>query len=250
MLQIPGGTFMMGAPEAELDSFDYERPQHQVNVSSFFMGRYPITQAQWKVVAGWGKVEIDLDPDPSRFKEDYEGITRWNRPVENVTWHDAIEFCKRLSKKTKREYRLPSEAQWEYACRAGTTTPFHFGETISAELANYRGTSTYGQGVKGKSREQTTPVGYFKVANNFGLYDMHGNVFEWCEDDWHKNYVNAPNDGTAWTSKNSSTKVRRGGSWYAYPTYCRSACRYDSFFPGNRNFDIGFRVVRLAPRTS
>ncbi|MGF1489098.1 MAG: SUMF1/EgtB/PvdO family nonheme iron enzyme, partial [Prochloraceae cyanobacterium] len=249
MVAIPSGKFIMGASEQELDSVDSERPQHQVNVSSFFMGRYPITQAQWKVVAGWGKVEIDLDPDPSLFKEDYEGITRWNRPVELVSWDDAIEFCKRLSKRTGREYRLPSEAQWEYACRADTTTPFHFGETISTELANYRDNETYGEPIKGECREQTTPVGYFKVANNFGLYDMHGNVFEWCEDDWYKNYDSAPNDGTAWISAKGNKKVVRSSSWFAVPSFCRSAFR-DGINPGYRSPLLGFRVVRLAPRSS
>ncbi|MGB5711955.1 MAG: formylglycine-generating enzyme family protein, partial [Waterburya sp.] len=140
MVEIPGGSFLMGAPEDELDSFDDERPQHQVNVPSFYIGRYPITQPQWRVVAGWEKVEKELDSDPSYFKDDYEEIERWQRPVENISWSDAVEFCNRLSKKTKREYRLPTEAEWEYACRAGTTTPFHFGETISTDLANYRGT--------------------------------------------------------------------------------------------------------------
>ncbi|MGF1489120.1 MAG: formylglycine-generating enzyme family protein, partial [Prochloraceae cyanobacterium] len=226
MVLIPNGSFIMGAPKKESKSYDRERPQHKVNVSSFFMGRYPITQAQWKVVAGWGKVEIDLDPDPSRFKEDYEGITRWNRPVEYVNWEDAIEFCKRLSKRTGREYRLPSEAQWEYACRAGTTTPFHFGETISAELANYNGNFTYGQGVKGKYREQTTPVGYFKVANNFGLYDMHGNVLEWCEDNLD--------------SKNAPL---RGGGWFYAPDCCRSAYRFTNHMKSANIKYFGFRVV-------
>ncbi|MGF1488268.1 MAG: SUMF1/EgtB/PvdO family nonheme iron enzyme, partial [Prochloraceae cyanobacterium] len=258
LAQIPAGSFMMGTEDAEIERlcntyhqewFKNESPQHKVTVRAFWMSRYPITQAQWQVVAGWEKVEIDLDPDPSYFKEDYQGITRWNRPVECVSWNDAIEFCKRLSKKTKREYRLPSEAQWEYACRASTMTPFHFGETISTELANYDGKYNYDRGVKGKYREQTTPVGYFKVANNFGLYDMHGNVWEWCEDDWHDNYDNAPNDDTARIYAESSTKVIRGGSWLGSPTNCRSAYR-NYYDPGNRDSNIGFRVVRLAPRSS
>ncbi len=251
MVLILGGSFLMGTEDKEIERlvkeydqewFREERPQHKVNVPSFFMGRYPITQAQWRVVAGWEQIDRELDSDPSNFKEDYEGIDRWQRPVERVSWEDAVEFCNRLSKKTKREYRLPTEAEWEYACRGGTTTPFHFGETISTELANYRGTDwdvgdkvypgNYGRGEKGIYREQTTPVGYFKVANNFGLSDMHGNVWEWCEDDWHENYEDgedAPTDGRAWVSGKSSIKVIRGGSWGNNPSDCRSAARDDLF---------------------
>jgi formylglycine-generating enzyme required for sulfatase activity len=249
MISIPGGIFLMGSPENELERFESESPQHEVIVPNFYMGRYPITQAQWRVVAQWEPVERKLDPDPSHFKEPYEGQERWNRPVENVSWNDAKEFCARLSKRTKRNYRLPTEAEWEYACRAGTKTPFHFGETITTDLANYDGNSVYGQGIKGEYRQQTTPVGYFQVANAFGLYDMHGNVWEWCEDDWHPNYEGAPTDGSAWLSSNKKTsKVRRGGSWLDYPWDCRSAFR-NSFGPGFRNGYIGFRVVRVAPRT-
>ncbi len=217
MVKIPAGKFIMGAPENELDSGNSERPQHEVTVPEFFMGRYPITQGQWKaVVETTEKIERDLRPDPSYFKDDYEKYNRWTRPVEQVSWLDAKEFCARLSQKTERNYQLPSEAQWEYACRAGTTTPFHFGETITTDLANYRGkddeknkwSGSYGRGPKGEYREQTTPVGYFKVANVFGLYDMHGNVHEWCEDDWHDNYEGAPNDGSPWVSSNQNTTKR------------------------------------------
>jgi formylglycine-generating enzyme required for sulfatase activity len=234
------------------------------------MGRYPITQAQWRVVAGWEQVEKELNPDPSGFKDDYEGIDRWQRPVEKISWDDAKEFCARLSKKTKREYRLPTEAEWEYACRAVTSgeltkaewnekynQPFHFGETISTELANYRGTDweyegkiypgNYGRGSKGIFRQQTTPVGYFKVANAFGLYDLHGNVFEWCEDDWHENYEGAPTDGSAWLSASRRTKVIRGGSWLDIPVFARSAYHYDRSGSGLSG-TMGFRVVCVAPR--
>ena len=130
MVLIKGGTFTMGAPEDEEDSINDERPQHEVTVPTFFMGKYPITQAQWKAVAKLPQVEKELEENPSDFKGD-------NRPVEQVSWYDAVEFCARLSNYTGRKYSLPSEAEWEYACRAGTTTPFHFGETITSELANY-----------------------------------------------------------------------------------------------------------------
>ena len=160
MVSIPGGSFLMGSPDGEKEREDSEGPQHRVTVPEFFMGKYPLTQAQWRAVAGLPKVNHDLEAEPSKFNGD-------NLPVENVSWYDAVEFCTRLSNKTGRTYRLPSEAEWEYTCRAGTTTPFHFGETITSQLANYRGTRTYNSEPKGEYREQTTPVGYFQVANNF-----------------------------------------------------------------------------------
>jgi len=247
MMAIPAGTFLMGSPEDEVDRFDREGPQHEVSVGAFFMGKYPVTQAQWRAVAGLPLVERELKPDPSRFKGD-------NRPVERVSWHDAVEFCKRLEVYTKRPYRLPSEAEWEYACRAGTTTPFHFGETITTDLANYDGTDdpsgkwsgSYGDGPKGEYREETTPVDYFGLANAFGLCDMHGNVWEWCADDYHDTYKGAPNDGSTWLSSDER-KIIRGGSWNDDPRNCRSALRYD-YSPVYDLNNIGFRVVCSAPR--
>ncbi|NEO33830.1 MAG: formylglycine-generating enzyme family protein [Symploca sp. SIO3C6] len=267
MILIPGGSFLMGTEAQEIERlckiydteyFRAEKPQHQVKISTFFMGRYPITQEQWRIVAGWEKVDRELKPDPSYFKEPFSDYDRWTRPVERISWDDAQEFCARLKQKTGRAYCLPIEAQWEYACRAGTTTPFHFGETIITDLANYRGTDhesigwkgSYGEGPKGEYREQTTPVEYFQVANKFGLCEMHGNVWEWCEDGWHENYKGAPTDESAWLSDdNSTTKVLRGGSWGALPDYCRCASR----FSGNPGFvfngNIGLRVVCVVPRT-
>ena len=250
MMQIPGGTFMMGSPEDELDNYASEQPQHEVSVATFFMGKYPITQAQWRFVAALASLEIELNPDPPNFKGD-------DRPVEQVSWHEAVEFCQRLSRYSQKQYQLPTEGQWEYACRAGTTTPFHFGETITTELANYRGTDakerdwsgSYGDGPKGEYREQTTPVNEFDTANAFGLCEMHGNVWEWCADHWHENYERAPIDGGAWlTADETSARVLRGGSWYDFPRNCRSANR-GYYRPDYRFIRIGFRVCCLAPRT-
>ena len=236
MVLIRGGTFTMGAPEDEEGSEDYDRPQHEVTVPTFFMGKYPVTQAQWRAVASFPQVNRELEPEPSRFKGE-------NRPVESVDWFDAVEFCDRLSEYTNRNYRLPSEAQWEYACRAGTTTPFHFGETITSELANYNAQYTYGAGTKGTYREETTEVGTLGGANAFGLYDMHGNVWEWCADQWHKNYEGAPTDGSAWIDDNDNDnhpRLLRGGSWDSDPEYCRCAYRNLDY-----DFDdlVGLRVV-------
>ncbi|MEA5593328.1 SAV_2336 N-terminal domain-related protein [Rivularia sp. UHCC 0363] len=238
MVQIPGGTFTMGAPETEEGSKDDERPQHQVTVPDFFMGKYPVTQAQWKFVASLPQVNRELKADPSYSKGD-------NRPVERVSWFDAVEYCQRLSQHTKRNYRLPSEAEWEYACRAGTTTPFHFGETITSELANYDAEYTYGVGTKGTSRGETTEVGSFGIANGFGLYDMHGNVWEWCADEYHDNYEGATTDGSAWIDESDNdnrSRLLRGGSWLNDPGNCRSAYRYDSN-PDIDSSAFGFRVV-------
>ncbi|WP_232826363.1 formylglycine-generating enzyme family protein [Cyanothece sp. BG0011] len=255
MVAIPGGTFTMGSSENE--GYSNEQPQHNVTLSAFFMGKYPITQAQWKAIASQTnlKVNIDLDEDPSNFKGD-------NRPVERVNWYEAVEFCQRLSKLTGRHYQLPSEAQWEYACRAVSEPldlekgesypPFYFGDTITGELANYDASNTYADEPSGEESQETTSVGQFP-PNVFGLYDMHGNVWEWCADDWHDNYEDAPNDGSAWmefeasylakNKQNYSKSVFRGGSWGNNPYYCRSAYRlnYDSrdYHLGN----IGFRVV-------
>jgi formylglycine-generating enzyme required for sulfatase activity len=246
MVMIPSGSFMMGSPETEEGSNDDERPQHQVTIKAFCLGKYQVTQAQWKAVAAFPQVNKELKLDPSRFKGDGSTSLTNHRPVEQVSWEDAVEFCDRLSSHTKRQYRLPSEAEWEYACRAGTTTPFHFGETITTDLANYDGNYAYGQGPKGVDRGETTEVGSFGVANNFGLYDMHSNVWEWCQDDWHNDYKGAPIDGSAWLNneEDNNGKLLRGGSWNINPGYCRSAFRY---YNGLDYYDylshVGFRVV-------
>jgi formylglycine-generating enzyme required for sulfatase activity len=267
LLWIPPGRFWMGSPETEPERRDSEGPQHLVQLQGFFMSQIPITQAQWREVAGWKEGpgeqwgrELKLDPSSFQSKGEKENkVVRLlegesntdQRPVDQVSWEDAMEFCHRLSKRTGRTYTLPSEAQWEYASRAGTTTPFHFGYMISPELANYDGNYAYADGPKGIYREQTTPVGTFP-ANAWGLHDMHGIVWEWCLDEWHESYEGAPTDGRAWVdaaegekSKESvKTKLLRGGAWGIIPGYCRSAYRYH-VQPVNARLDVGFRVVCL-----
>jgi formylglycine-generating enzyme required for sulfatase activity len=229
MVYIPGGTFMMGSPATEKYSHDSELPQHQVTVPAFYAGKYPITQAQWQAVMG---------NNPSKFKGE-------KLPVECVSWDDAVEFCNKLSQKTGKKYRLLSEAEWEYACRAGTTTPFYFGETITPELVNY-----------GDYHQEATDVGIFP-PNAFGLYDMHGNVWEWCSDRWHDSYATCydnfgdddevPTDGSSWETcitgyslvHNSSWRVVRGGSWIS-DAVCRCASR-DCFLVNHGL--AGFRVA-------
>jgi formylglycine-generating enzyme required for sulfatase activity len=235
MVSIAGGTFLMGSPNSERGRNDSESPQHRVTVAPFFMGKYAVTQAQWKAVASFPKVSRDLNPDPSQFK----GA---NRPVEYITWEEAAEFCARLSKKTGRDYRLPSEAEWEYACRAGTATPFYFGETMTSDLANYDSKYTYASGPKGQYRGETVPVRSFP-PNAFGLYDTHGNVWEWCADPWHDNYSGAPSDGSVWEAGgNEERRVVRGGAWCFSPRLCRAACR-SKHVAGIRVFYAGFRVA-------
>ena len=231
MVSIPGGKFTIGSPESEQERYSNEGPQREITIKPFFIGKLPITQAQWQALMG---------SNPSKFKAA-------NHPVETVTWDDAVAFCQELSKKTGKTYRLPSEAEWEYACRAGTTTPFHFGETITPELVNYDGNHPYGNAPQGTCRKKTTPVGYFQVANNFGLYDMHGNVYEWCADPWHETYRGIPSDGSIWEfGGNYSSRLLRGGSWVNSARGCRSAYR-SMDAPGNRNVYHGLRVVAISP---
>lgn len=225
MVSIPGGRFIMGSPESELRREDDESPQHQVTVPEFYIGKYPVTQAQWQEIMG---------ANPSNFK----GA---NRPVKQISWEEAIEFCQELSQKTGKDYRLPSEAEWEYACRSGTSTPFYLGETITPKLANYDGTSTYGSGPKGEYRKQTTDVGSFP-ANAFGLYDMHGNVWEWCQDNWHDSYSGAPIDGSAWVDNESRYRILRSGSYNCNPKCCRASSR-NKHLPHISHDSDGFRVA-------
>jgi formylglycine-generating enzyme required for sulfatase activity len=175
--------------------------------------------------------------NPSGFSGD-------KRPVETVSWDDCVEFCQKLAQKLGKDMSLPSEAQWEYACRAGTTTPFYFGETITGDLANYTATEVYANEPKGQDRVETTEIGRFP-PNAFGLYDMHGNVSEWCLDQWHESYNGAPTDGSAWIDNDNDSqidRILRGGSWINYPSRCRCAAR-ERFFPVLSMFVIGFRLV-------
>ncbi|MEH1974875.1 MAG: SUMF1/EgtB/PvdO family nonheme iron enzyme [Nostoc sp.] len=232
IVSIGSGKFQMGAPQDESESLEDERPQHIVTLKAFCMGKYPITQAQWRVIAKLPKIKRCLKVEPSCFKGD-------NLPVERVSWHDAQEFCERLSRQTRRKYRLPSEAEWEYACRAQTSTPFHFGKIITPNLANYCG---HNENIHTFYYQQTIEVGSFP-ANAFGLCDMHGLVWEWCADYEHEDYQGAPLDGSVWLNDgNEEYRILRGGSWDSSPNCCRSASRF-SEMASVTDSRFGFRVV-------
>jgi formylglycine-generating enzyme required for sulfatase activity len=222
MIAIPAGEFLMGSPESAYDAYKDEKPQHKVKLSHFFMGKYPVTQEQYQAVMG---------SNPSKFKDNPKN------PVDYVSWDDAQSFCQKLSEKTGNIYRLPSEAEWEYACRAGSQTRYYFGDDED-QLGEYAWYSDW----------QPHPVG-LKKPNNWGLYDMHGTVWEWCEDIKHDNYRKAPTDGRAWIDKDKDSlnnrRVRRGGSWAFKSWYCRSARRgwnLEDF----RYKDYGFRLALSA----
>jgi len=238
---IPEGEFMMGGDEppeqvalkcgtqGDATLFQPEQPQHRVRITKpFYMGKYLVTQSQWQAVMG---------DNPSHFKGE-------EKPVEMVSWADAVEFCKKLSEKDGVTYRLPTEAEWEYACRAGTTTPFYFGETLSTDESNYDGDYSYGSGRKGQNRQKTTPVGSF-APNAFGLCDMHGNLLEWCQDWFEPDYYwNSPTEDPTGPAKGKSGKlhVLRGGSMESSPEFCRSAFRVGA--PEVlKQPSVGFRIV-------
>jgi formylglycine-generating enzyme required for sulfatase activity len=242
MVRIEGGTFTMGSPANEAERFDDEEVQHQVTVSTFYMGKYEVTQKEWREVMG---------NNPSRFQGD-------NLPVEQVSWYEAVEYC---NKRSQREgltpaytingtnvswnrnangYRLPTEAEWEYACRAGTSGPFNMGNNISTNQANYDGNYPYNNNAKGTYREKMVNVGSF-TANGWGLYDMHGNVWEWCWD-WYGDYPRGAQTDPAGAAS-GAYRVERGGSWSYDAQYLRSAYRLD-YAPTDRIDDLGFRLVR------
>jgi formylglycine-generating enzyme required for sulfatase activity/uncharacterized protein YkvS len=219
MVEIPAGSFMMGGNQN-----DDEKPIHKVTIkNSFLMSKYPVTQAQYRAIMG---------DNPSHFKGE-------NNPVERVSWEMAQEFCQKLSQKTGKTYKLPTEAQWEYACRAGSTTEYYFGDDKN-KLGEY---AWYNE----NSNSQTHPVGE-KKPNNWGLYDMHGNVWEWCEDNWQDNYQNHPADGSA-LKNNSDLFILRGGSWNNIYNRCRCAFRY-RYERAYSNYNYGFRVIGVSPRTT
>ncbi len=223
MVAIPAGHFLMGSRRNE--GYADERPQHSVGVPAFWMGQYPITQTQWAAVMKW--------TPPYRCKGP-------QRPVDRVNWHDAAAFCACLSEMTGRAYRLPGEAEWEYACRTGTTTPFYVGPTLTTDLANYVGAHIYLAEPEGAYRHGTTDVGSFP-PNAFGLYDMHGNVWEWCADAWHDDYDGAPIDSSVWAG-DAATRVLRGGCWHDPPDLCRSAARLKYAQDEGEDY-FGFRVA-------
>jgi eukaryotic-like serine/threonine-protein kinase len=230
MVRIPAGKFQMGSPANEQGRDSNESPQHMVTVPEFYMGQNLVTQAQWQALMG---------SNPASFKGDDQ------LPVNSVSWLDAIDFCQKLSEETGHTYRLPTEAEWEYACRAGTKTPFAFGETITTAIVNFKGILwPYANADEGEYRQKTTTVGSFP-ANLFGLYDMHGNLYEWCLDEWQDNYKNTPTNGRSKGVQSRNSEIDRvlcGGSCFHFASSCRSASRIYSAV-SDRYENYGLRVV-------
>jgi formylglycine-generating enzyme required for sulfatase activity len=257
MVSVPAGFFQMGSRGE--GGYEDEMPVHPVFLNAFWIGKYPVTQRQWRAVMG-------RLPDCRFHGEDL--------PVDTICWRDAAAFCERLSKAAGVRYALPSEAQWEYACRAGTTGPFSFGETLTTDAANFVGEHTYREAPAGVYRHGTTNIGSFP-PNRWGIYDMHGNVWEFCADGWSENYLGAPVDGSAHMAASGSSRqarpfrladlfssasresnrwggtgttgvrVARGGSWHEPPLHCRSAVRL-KVAEDDRMEYYGLRIVRAA----
>jgi eukaryotic-like serine/threonine-protein kinase len=230
MVKIPSGKFLMGSPKTEEGCQPQEQPQHIVEIPEFYLGQTQVTQAQWAAIF----------PDKA---VKYSG--NGQLPVHSIHWLDAIEFCDRLSKKTGHQYRLPSESEWEYACRGKTTTPFAYGDSLASSVVNHNGEHPYAQAPKGIFRQKATPVATF-APNLYGLYDLHGNLWEWCLDEWFDSYHGAPTDGSPrgniTARDGQQLRVVRGGSWFSHARICRAASRAGLFALFKHDF-YGMRVV-------
>lgn len=242
MVAIPGGTFVMGSPPDERARDSDEGPQRVVTVAPFYLARHEVNQLEWRAVAGLPAVTWELPRNPSFFKGG-------RRPVERISWDEANEFCARLRAHTRRPYRLPSEAEWEYAARAGSGTAFALGETLTERHANLNASVPYGAAPAGRYRQQTLPVGSLAAgANAFGLFDVHGNVWEWVADPWHESYADAPADARAWlTGGNEGLRGLRGGAWRSETGDGRAA-RRGYARPTERYKFVGLRLACDAPR--
>ncbi len=250
LVPIPGGTFRMGSDTGRAS----ERPVHSVTVPAFYLGKYPVTNAQYQAFVratgthapAWmeenGEYNIDTNPE-SLYRPVYKALLAPNYPVVGVSWHDAVAFCEWLSEQTLHPYRLPSEAEWEYAARGGSEEFPYAGGYRLEEVGWFNENSRRGNSDSRFGTDGTMPVG-LKLSNDFGLYDMSGNVWEWCADHWHDSYDGAPDDGSAWMEGgNAERRVVRGGSWNNFGNYCRVSNRND-YTSGIRNFILGFRVAR------
>ncbi|OYT69659.1 MAG: hypothetical protein CFK52_13275 [Chloracidobacterium sp. CP2_5A] len=233
LVRVPEGEFRMGSPEQEAGRLPNEK-LHDVAIPEFYLGRYEVTRQQWAFVASLPKVKEDLPPNPSqaeasRPRRPLRGAPPQadadTLPVEGVTWSQAVEFCRRLEKITGKRFRLPTEAEWEYACRAGSSKPFAFGDTLTTRVANINGEFPYGNGKPTPTAGRALPVGSLGIANAFGLFDMHGNVWEWCQDAFVEDYDYAPTDGGAYDVLNPVYRVRRGGAATFKAELCRCAMR-------------------------
>jgi formylglycine-generating enzyme required for sulfatase activity len=237
MVVVPAGSYTMGSPASEAGRANDESPQHRVAIPrALAVGKYEVTFAEWDACVSDGGCGGYRPPD--------NGWGRDNRPVIHVSWDDAQAYVAWVSGKTGRQYRLLSEAEWEHAARAGTVTPYYWGRTASRDYANYGNDTCCAGLAQGSDRwENTAPAGSLR-PNAFGLYDMLGNVWEWTGDCQNGSYDGAPSDGSAWTAGDCGLRVLRGGSWFADPSFLRSAIRdWDS--AADRNFDTGFRIVRI-----
>jgi len=240
MIALPAGCFMMGSPKSEPERDADEGPRHEVCVDAFELGKYEVTFADWDAcVADGGCAPI----------EDDEGWGRGRRPLINVSWQQAHDYIRWLNHTAPGGFRLPSEAEWEYAARAGTETAFSTGPCISTDQANFDGTFEYGDcpDPTNVDLHQSVPVGRYP-ANPWGFYDVHGNVNEFVEDCWNDGYDGAPTDGSPWVEGNCTRRVVRGGSWHGYPGYLRSAYRCQAG-PAFGHRTLGFRLART-PETA